>query len=167
MEKINSFYRKMAFINRITTMIGGGLLLLVTFFIFFDVFLRYLFNRPSIWITEVSTYMFLYIIFLGTAYTLQQDQHISVGFLLDLLGPRFHKIIPRITSLIGMIFCFVFMWQTGRMAWKAYQEEWVSPTMLAVPLVWLYLVMVFGSAALFLTYLLKTIGQAKGQITKN
>ena len=80
MQKIFSVVEK---INTAAATLAGFVLLFVTFAIFVDVFLRYFFNRPSIWVTEVSTYLFLYIIFLGTAYTLQKGMHIRVTFLLD------------------------------------------------------------------------------------
>jgi C4-dicarboxylate transporter DctQ subunit len=165
-NRIDTLYHKMSLINKATTVISGIIIFIVTFLIFFDVFLRYVFNSPSIWITEVSSYLFLYIIFLATAYALQEDQHISVSFLLDLLGTKLQKVANVLASLVGIFFCLVLVWQTTRMALVSYREGWVSPTMLAVPLVWLYLVMIFGSLALCLTYLLKTAIYVKGLTAK-
>ena len=61
--------------------LAGLILLFINFSNFVDVILRYFFRRPSIWITEVSTYLFLYVIFLATSYTLDQRMHINVTFL--------------------------------------------------------------------------------------
>ena len=57
-------------INWLAATLSGFILLFITISIFIDVFLRYFFNSPSIWITEVSTYLFLYIIFLVCAKSL-------------------------------------------------------------------------------------------------
>ena len=151
-QKIDLLLQKIGVINKVTAVISGILIFTATCFIFFDVFLRYFFNSPSVWITEVSTYLFLYTIFLATAYTLQQNQHISVGFLLNILGTNLQNIANVLASFVGVSFCLVLVWQTLRMTLVAYREGWVSPTMLAMPLVWLYLVMVFGSFALLITY---------------
>jgi hypothetical protein len=61
----------------------GGSSALVTLSIFVDVFLQYVFSRPSIWITEVSTYLFSSS---TTTAPLQVGTHIKVTFLLDYLA---------------------------------------------------------------------------------
>ncbi len=144
-------------INRLAATLSGCILLFVTLAIFIDVFLRYFFNSPSIWITEVSTYLFLYIIFLGTAYALQQDMHIKVTFIVGFLGPRLTKIIDLMTAIFAMSFCLVLLWQTTVMTWAAFKEDWTSPTMLSAPYVVIYIIMVIGSLLLFLTFFFQTL----------
>lgn len=144
-------------INRLAATLSGCILLFITFAIFIDVFLRYFFNRPSIWITEVSTYLFLYIIFLGTAYALQQGSHIKVTFIVGFLGPRLTKIIDLLTAIFAMIFCLVLLWQTTVMTWTAFKEDWTSPTMLSAPYAYIYIIMVIGSLLLFLTFFFETL----------
>jgi TRAP-type C4-dicarboxylate transport system permease small subunit len=144
-------------INRLAATLSGCILLFITISIFIDVFLRYFFNRPSIWITEVSTYLFLYIIFLGTAYALQEDMHIKVTFIVGFLGPRLTKIIDLLTAIFAMIFCLVLLWQTTVMTWTAFKEDWTSPTMLNAPYGYIYIIMVIGSFLLFLTFFFQTL----------
>lgn len=45
-------------LNSACATLAGLILLFVTVAIFIDVWLRYLFGSPSIWITEVSSYLF-------------------------------------------------------------------------------------------------------------
>lgn len=146
-------------INRLAATLSGCILLFITISIFIDVFLRYFFNRPSIWITEVSTYLFLYIIFLGTAYALQEDMHIKVTFIVGFLGPRLTKIIDLLTAIFAMVFCLVLLWQTTVMTWTAFKEDWTSPTMLNAPYAYIYIIMVVGSFLLFLTFFFQTLVQ--------
>jgi TRAP-type C4-dicarboxylate transport system permease small subunit len=122
-----------------------------------DVFLRYFFNRPSIWVTEVSTYLFLYIVFLGTAYALQEGFHIRATFVVDQLSDTRKRIVNLMSSIISMIFTLVLLWQTSIMTWAAFKEDWRSITMLTTPLAYVYVGMVLGSFLLFLTFLFKTI----------
>jgi len=156
---ITPIYEKIQKLNTLCATIAGLVLLFVTFSIFIDVFLRYFFNRPSIWITEVSSYLFLYIIFFGTAYALQQDLHIRVTFLLDRFGPRAMRILDLITSIFAILFCFVLLWQTSIMTWTAFKERWTSPTMLSAPYVYIYVAMVFGSLLLLLTFIFRAVIQ--------
>ena len=153
-------------INTAAAILAGFVLLFVTFAIFVDVFLRYFFNRPSIWVTEVSTYLFLYIIFLGTAYTLQKGMHIRVTFLLDFFNARVTKIINMITSLFALTFSVVLLWQTAIMTWAAFSERWTSPTMLNAPYAYIYVIMVLGSFLLVVTFLGNIILQFKSETSE-
>jgi TRAP-type C4-dicarboxylate transport system permease small subunit len=146
-------------INYWCASLAGLILLFINFSIFVDVILRYFFRRPSIWITEVSTYLFLYIIFLATSYALEQGMHIKVTFFRFHLSVRATRILDLACSVFAMIFCFVLLWQTSAMTWSAFKEKWTSPTILNAPYAYIYVVMVFGSFLLLVTFLLQTIAQ--------
>ena len=156
-----SFYEKVKKVNFLCASLAGFILLFITISIFIDVFLRYIFTRPSIWITEVSTYLFLYTIFLATAFTLQEGIHIKVTFLIFRFSDRVKRIFNLITSIFAMAFCFVLLWQTSLMTWSAFKERWTSPTMLSAPMAYIYMVMVIGSFLLLITFILQTIIQFK------
>ena len=158
-HSVLSAFRMLKKLNAACATLAGAVLLFITFSIFVDVFLRYFFNRPSIWITEVSTYLFLYVIFLGSAYALQQGMHIKVEFIVGSFGLKAKKVIGLLTALLSLIFCLVLIWQTSVITWTAFKEKWTSPTMLSAPYAFIYMVMVFGSVLLFLTLLLQTIAQ--------
>lgn len=160
-NRVSSLNEKIKKLNFLCVSLAGFILLFITFSIFVDVFLRYFFHRPSIWITEVSTYLFLYMIFLATSYALQQEMHIKVTFLLFALSDRAKRVFHLITSIFAMIFCLVLLWQTTAMTWSAYKERWTSPTMLSAPVAYIYIIMVIGSFLLFLTFLLQTVIQFK------
>lgn len=148
-----SFHSTIKRVNTVCATLSGMILLFVTFSIFIDVILRYFFNRPSIWITEVSTYLFLYIIFFATAYTLQQEGHIRVTFLLNPLPDKVKRIVNLITSLMATIFTAILLWQSWIMTWTAFKEKWSSPTMLNAPYAYIHVAMVIGSFFLLLTFI--------------
>jgi TRAP-type C4-dicarboxylate transport system permease small subunit len=162
-SRVASFYKVMKKVNLLCATLAGYVLLFVTLSIFVDVFLRYVFGRPSIWITEVSTYLFLYIIYLSTAYTLQKGTHIKVTFLLDPLGPRAQRIINLVTSIFGIVFTVVLLWQSSLMTWSAYKGHWTSPTMLSAPFAYIHGIMVLGSFLLLLTFICTTILEFRGE----
>ena len=163
---LSSTYDKLKRINSLCVTLSSLVLLFISFSIFVDVILRYFFNRPSIWVTEVSGYLFMYIIFLGTAYALQEGFHINVNFVLDQFTYPIRRIINLITSVFSMGFCIVLLWQTSLMTWSAFKGNWVSPTLLSLPYVYIYIAMVFGSLMLFFTFLLGTILEFKGEKTQ-
>lgn len=137
--------------------LAGLILLFISISIFIDVFARYLFNAPSIWITEVSSYLFLYVIFLGTSHALDQGLHIRVTFLRDRFDRAMRRALDFLTSLLSIAFCAVLLWQTSEMTWAAYSEGWVSPTILGAPYYLIYISMVIGSFLLLVTFILRTV----------
>jgi C4-dicarboxylate transporter, DctQ subunit len=155
-------------VNLVCAAIAGIILLFVNFSIFLDVFFRYFFGSPSIWITEISTYLFLYIIFLATPYALQKGQHIKVTFLRFGLSLTAARVLDLICSLFAMIFCVVLLWQASSMTWAAFEEKWASPTLLSAPLAYVYMVMVVGTTLLLATFLLRAILEFRGcRLEKN
>ncbi|MFC1580236.1 TRAP transporter small permease [Thermodesulfobacteriota bacterium] len=156
-SRIDSLYGVMKKINSFCAAISGLILLFVSVSIFIDIILRYFFRKPTIWITEVSTYLFLYIIFFVTAYALQEDFHIKATFFYVFLSKKAKRIVNLVTSLFSIAFVFVMLWQTSRMTWKAIEGSWTSPTVLNVPFAYVYPAMVFGSFMLLITYVLKAI----------
>ena len=162
-SRIALFYKGLKKINLVCATVAGILTLFVTLSIFVDVFLRYVFSRPSIWITEVSTYLFLYIIYLATAYTLQAGTHIKVTFLLDYLGPRARRIVDLITSIFAIIFTTILFWQSTIMTWSAFKGKWTSPTILSAPFAYIHGVIVVGSFLLLLTFICTTILEFRGK----
>ena len=159
---MDSFYDGLKKLNTYCATLSGILLLFVTFSIVIDVFLRYLFNRPTIWITEVSTYLFLYIIFLGTSYALQQGMHIRVTFLMGPLSPKAVRVATIITTIFSIIFVCVLLWQTSIMTWVAYKGRWTTPTVLNTPYIYFHSIMVIGSFLLLITFVCILINQVRG-----
>jgi TRAP-type C4-dicarboxylate transport system permease small subunit len=160
---IGGFYGKLKKVNATCATLAGIVLLFITFSIFIDVFLRYVFGKPTIWITEVSTYLFLYVIYLGTAYTLQQEMHIKVTFLLDAFSKRTQRVVDLVTSIMATLFTVVLLWQTSLMTWSAIKDKWTSPTALNAPYMYVYSVMVVGSFLLLLSFVCTTILEFAGR----
>ena len=87
--------------------------------------------------------------------------------LLDRFGPRATRVINLLTSIFAMIFTLVLLWQVSIMAWTAFKEKWTSPTMLNAPYAYIYVVMVFGSFMLFLTFFFRTLLQFKSGLIED
>lgn len=151
------FYGRLKKVNTVCATIGGIVLLFITFSIFVDVFMRYVLGSPTIWITEVSTYLFLYVIYLATAYALQKGDHIKVTFFLDFCSKKTQRRIDLVTQIMGTLFTAVLLWQTSEMTWSAIKGNWTSPTMLNAPYAYIHGIMVLGSFLLLVNFVCSTI----------
>jgi TRAP-type C4-dicarboxylate transport system permease small subunit len=66
---------------------AAALVFLIIALTFFQVLLRYVFNSPVAWIEEISRYLFVWIVFLGSAVAFRSGTHIKVDIFEGLGGP--------------------------------------------------------------------------------
>ena len=108
-----------------------------------EVFMRYLFNQPTIWAHELSALFYAVFFLLGGAYTLRWNAHINVDVLYVRLSPRSRAILDLITWSLFYFFCGVLLWQGSQAAWKSFLrlerastvwEPYVWPVKFCIPL---------------------------------
>jgi len=95
---------------------------------------RYVFDAPTIWAQETSTFLYGAFFMLGGAYVFLIDGHVRV----DIFYTRFSRRGKAIVDLITFpIFLFLFLgilvWEGGKMAiwswsiWEHTQSPWSPP----------------------------------------
>jgi C4-dicarboxylate transporter DctQ subunit len=103
-----------AFINVLTTacaVIGGVFTAVMTLIVAYAVVVRYFFNSPIGWSEEISIYFMIWAVFLGTAYTFQQEGHIRVDLLVKRI-PEKHRIwLYAFHYLVGFVFLALLFWE--------------------------------------------------------
>lgn len=115
-------------------LVGGLLILCNAVFISYEVFMRYIFNQPTIWVQEVSIYVTLLSGFLSLAYALKENAHVKVDFVIVHLRGRTALFVEIIATLMGILFVTVLTWEGIMMALKAFEDQELSPTLLRVPM---------------------------------
>lgn len=68
--------------------LGLGLIALIVGAITFQVFTRYVLNRPMAWVEETATYAFIWMVFVGASLGLKQGRHILIETVGSRLPPR-------------------------------------------------------------------------------
>ena len=87
-----------------------------------EVAMRYVFNNPTIWTYETSTFIFGAAFMLGGAYTLIHKGHVKVDILYTRLSPRTRAIMDVVTFVFFLIFISIILWKGGDMVWKAFHS---------------------------------------------
>jgi TRAP-type transport system small permease protein len=131
--------------------INGALLILMFATTFFQVVARNLIHVTAMWTEELAKFLFVFIVFLGSATLMEREEHISISILTDRLSGalgRWHRLFIQ---LVLVAFGVVFVWS----AWLNVVNSWefYAPSMPWFRLSYLYLVLVF-SGILTLCYLL-------------
>lgn len=142
-------------VNNFLTIPCGFILLAMTLIVVSHVFARYVFGSPIEWGIEITTYMMLFIIFIGLAYTHQIDGHVRVDILLNALPKKAQGVLEIIGSALALIYVAIFIWKTGDLALEAYLEGLYSYTPTRVYLFPIYIWMPVGGLLFFLAILSK------------
>jgi TRAP-type C4-dicarboxylate transport system permease small subunit len=121
----------------------------------YSVILRYFWNKPVPWIVEVSSYLMLYITFLGTAWLLRQDGHVEVDLFLSGLKPRVRALLRGVTSLGGLAVGFILTWKGAAVTLDFYQRGVTMMGILSTPQCVLLAIIPVGGFFLFIEFLLR------------
>ena len=99
------------------------LLVAIMFATVIKVVFRYGLNEGLIGVDQISGTMMLYVTFLGAAWVLRRDEHVTIDLLLSALAPKIRARMIAISSLIGAAICLtialfgtmevVSSWQRG------------------------------------------------------
>ena len=115
---------------------------IAVFIYYYEVFARFLFNSPTIWVHESAFLMFGMQYMLSGAFAYREDQHVRVDVIYAKFSTRGKAIADIITSVFFFIFVGTMFWTGARFAMDAVQvgehsfTEWgiqYWPVKLAIP----------------------------------
>ena len=107
----SSFVRIADAASRAAGWLASAALLAMLGMICFDVIMRYVFNEPTVWATEISTYVLVAVALLGCAETHRLDGHIRVELLVTQLDPARRRRLLLAACWAGTLFVAFAAWQ--------------------------------------------------------
>ena len=113
--------------------LGCFLFLAVAVIITFEVVMRFVFSKPTMWATELSSLLTIIASFLLFAYTLQEKGHTRVDFITAMLSRKSVYFLELFTTLLGLVYCGILVWYGTKMIQSSLVMEEVSQT-LQIPL---------------------------------
>lgn len=128
-------------------------LLLATFAMLHGVVSRYFLGRPTIWQTELSVYLLIFVTFVGAAYGLKHHAHVGVDLLVERLPERPQLLLRIVTAVLALAVVLVVAWTAGQIWWEAYQGGFRSSTAWRAPLGVVYAILPLGMVLVALQYL--------------
>jgi TRAP-type mannitol/chloroaromatic compound transport system permease small subunit len=122
----------LALIDDISTWIGkvtSILSLLVAFIIFYEIFMREVLVKPTVWVAEGTVFGCGLLYLLGGAWTLKQDGHVRVDMLYHGLSRRGKAIIDCVTYFAFLLYITVMIWAAWQYMMQsiAVRETTMSP----------------------------------------
>lgn len=157
MRAISAFMNGVTKLNEWVGRLIAYLIIPIFIFILIEVFLRYLFNAPTVWTNELTQMLFGAYTVLSGGYILAHRGHVNVDILHSMLPVKMRAIVDIFTSLLFFIFVMAFGWFGYEMAkesietWETSYSAWnppIWPVKLAIPL---------GAGLLFLQGVVKLL----------
>ena len=138
--------------------LAGLLLAFILLSVCIEVIMRYFLNRPLQWVIELTEYALLYITFLGTAWLLKREGHITVDVILTRLSPRKQAFLGILSSAIGVLICVSLIWYGSEVAWDHFQRGVYDPTVLEFPKALVIVIIPVGSLVLLFQFFRRGYG---------
>jgi TRAP-type mannitol/chloroaromatic compound transport system permease small subunit len=113
--------------------IVGFLLIPLVLITAFEVFMRYIVQKPTIWSWDLNIQIFAAIVMLGGGYTMLNKGHVVVDVLVINMKPKNRAILDLITSIfffLGIIALLIGGWEMAMLSLKAKET---MPTIWAPP----------------------------------
>ncbi|MBW2451023.1 MAG: TRAP transporter small permease subunit [Deltaproteobacteria bacterium] len=145
-------------LNDFTGAITSYLVLPLIFVVVYEVFMRYVFNTPTSWGFEATTFIYGIHFVLGFGYTLKHNGHVAIDVFEARLKPRPRTILRILVSLIfflptiGLLTLYTIVYALD--SWKIWEH---ASTSWAPPLYPFKTIMAVGFVLLFLQGVAKLI----------
>ena len=136
--------------------LAGILLVFIMLSVGLDVILRYFFNSPMIWVTEVTECLLLYITFLGTGWLLREEGHVKVDIILNRLKPRSTAFFGILSSLVGIFVSTMLAFYGMSLTWNYFKRGIYTPTAMEIPVAAIILIIPIGSFMLLIGFVRRT-----------
>ena len=151
-DKLNAILER---INNAMAWIAALAIIFMMFAISYAVMMRYIWNKPVPWIVEISSYLMLYITFLGTAWLQRKGGHVEVDLFIGRLKPRSRAVLKAVTSLGGALVGFILAWKGALVTVDYLQRDVTVIGILNTPQFLLMGIIPIGGLLLLVEFLLQ------------
>jgi TRAP-type mannitol/chloroaromatic compound transport system permease small subunit len=157
MRALGAFVRAVDSTNEwVGRIVAAGILLMIVI-ISYEVLMRYGFRAPTLWATELITFVFAGYIFLGAAYTMLHRAHVGMDIVYSRLPARAQAVLDVITATFVFIYCWVLISTGWDTAWSALQTGRTTGTDWNPPLFHAAALLPIGAGLLLLQAIAKFV----------
>ena len=113
---------------------AAGLVFVMIFPTTLDVILRYIFNAPLPEMFQLTEFMMVAVVYLGIAYVQQLKDHIKIEIVTQWLPKKIQDALDLFGCLVGLVIFAIITWQSGRLAWEAWETQDYTMGLVQFPL---------------------------------
>lgn len=117
---MHSFLSIVDRLNEVVARVVSPAVLVATVVVVYEVVSRYVFDAPTIWGMELTTYLCMACYFLGAPYALLRDAHIKIDLLYVKWSPRTRAIVDCVMSPIFFVSIAAMTWVSAEWTLQAF-----------------------------------------------
>ena len=149
-NKIRKFCHGIDVINEWVGNSAAWLVVPLALLVTTEVVLRYVFNRPTIWIWDVNVQILGVGIILGGGYALLQNAHVGVDVLVGHLSPTKRRMVELITYMLFLFAISIILYEIALDAWSSIKLKERMNTFFMPPIYPFKIITVVGMLLIFL-----------------
>jgi len=142
-------------VNKVFVFFASLMMAALMIIVCVDLTLRYFFNAPLIWGTEVTEILLLYITFLGAAWVFKEDSHVVIDVFISKASEKGKRVLTLFSYLLVGVVSAVLTYYGFYTTYDHYQRGVFNPTILETPIALIIMIIPIGSVPLFLEVLVK------------
>jgi len=100
----------------------------------YEVVMRQLFNSPTIWTNEITSYLLVWFGLLGIVYAYDKKTHVAVDMVYEHLPVTMQRFADLLTSTLILLFSATILYYGYKYWWMAYSRGWEHVGMLEIPM---------------------------------
>lgn len=139
-----AFDKLVGWISAAAALVAAALLLGIFLIVQYEVVLRFVFNSPTSWSHEVSTFAICWVGFLAAGYVLRLGRHLEVDIVISRLSIRGRRVLGTITDAIAGAFCIYAVYLGVNFVQIAHMMQATSASEIDTPLWIPYLAIPIG-----------------------
>lgn len=114
-------------VNEWVGRVNSFVILVIIGITLFEVFMRYLFNKPTIWVHESSGFLQMVYILMGGGYTLLHGGHVKIDVMYARFSPKAQAIVDlTLTTVLFFLFTGVLLYFGGQVALRSFEIKELS-----------------------------------------
>lgn len=106
---------------------------IIVIIMMYEVFMRYVLEKPTIWVNEMSLWMGGWVYLSAGLYAMQQRSHIRITILYDIVPQWLRKVFELLSTLFIVLFTAATVWggfnesQDALINWERFGTAWDPP----------------------------------------
>lgn len=113
--------------------LASSLFVLIGFIVSFEVISRYLFNSPTVWVNEISTFLQIWATYLALIYSFHFKEFIRITVIYDRVSNKAKKFLDFISFIVMIIFTSFVVYYGWLIAHDSFETGRTSSTILDLP----------------------------------
>lgn len=158
------FYKFVSKLSLWGAYLSALLLVSLTLLILTEIFIRHFFDMSTMIADEYSGYLYLASIFLGLAYTFNENAHIRINIITSKMSKKSNRFIDVFAGIMTIAVLLFALYRTVLFTYDSYSLEMLSEAVSETPLYLTQLVMPLGITLFILSVLVFVIKGLKNDI---